>query len=155
MWHFAWCHERCWINLHTREGFTFARKHQWKYRERRFQNVQKVKNAFGNRMDGSCRMYVKSHWWLWITLAIVGRMFKRKDGPRNKGKGCGLQELNWIFLFFCQHQSIIQLYMQCGIICQSGFSRRRYQGKDMCRFSDWHIEKYEEWWRLWFYFWGS
>ena len=129
MWRFAWYHECCWRNLHTPEAFTktrtFARNHQWQYRERRFRSIQKVKKAFRNEIDSSCRMCEKSHWQLWITLEIVGRMFEIKAGAWKKTRIVGWMSQMEAFFFSASiyHTS----FMQWEIIFQSSFSWRRLQ----------------------------
>ena len=169
MWHFAWCHELCWRNLHTQEVFTktrtFPRKHQWQYQERRFWNVPKVKKAFGDEMEILYRMSENESLIIMNPSWNCGKNVWNKKWTRKQRQGWWVARAKWnlsiyLFIFFFLGGEGWSIYhtsfMQGQIICQTCFSRRRFQPsrERNVPIYDWHIEKYEAWWRLQFIFRG-
>ena len=107
MWHFAWCHELCWRNLHTQEVFTktrtFPRKHQWQYQERRFWNVPKVKKAFGDEMEILYRMSENESLIIMNPSWNCGKNVWNKKWTRKQRQGWWVARAKWnlsIYLFF-------------------------------------------------------
>ena len=83
---------------------TFARKHQWQCRERRFRNIQNFRLS---EQDGQ---FVKNVWKESLIMMNhswnCGKNVWKKSWIKKQGNDFGLQEPNGN-LFFFRHQSII------------------------------------------------
>ena len=116
MWHFAWCHELCWRNLHTQEVFTktrtFPRKHQWQYQKRRFWNVPKVKKAFGDEMEILYRMSENESLIIMNPSWNCGKNVWNKKWTRKQRQGWWVARAKWnlsIYFFFFGGGGVINL----------------------------------------------
>lgn len=109
MWHFAWCHELCWKNLHTQEVFTktrtFPRKHQWQYQERRFWNVPKVKKAFGDEMEILYRMSENESLIIMNPSWNCGKNVWNKKWTRKQRQGWWVARAKWNLSIYLSNQT--------------------------------------------------
>ena len=130
---------------------TFARKHQWQCRERRFRNVQNFRlSATRWTVRAECMKRVIDNDE--SLLELWEECLKEKLDQETR-QWFWVARAKWKFVFF--PASIYHMSFTHDGSVTSVEKDASHQGKEICRFSDWHIEKHEKWWRLRFIFWGS